>query len=115
LTTWCGSEYANRAARLRLPLEGEQWRDAAFVNDHLSELRISQHRNHAGGRLSILLRLPGLRHADETETRRLLRVLFIWRCPVPSGPGGTRQRRADALLSDIAVLTHDDGRPIKEI
>ena len=57
--------------------------DAAVVDNHLSELRASQQRNHADGcvpvllRLPSLLRLPRLRCTDETETGRLLRVLLI--------------------------------------
>src|SRR5437899_2793251 len=75
-TMSCGSGCAIGTAKLPLPLEEEHSQDAAFVNNHLSGLRLSQHRSHAGGCVSVLLRLSGLRCTDETEARRLLRVLF---------------------------------------
>jgi thioredoxin 1 len=82
-------------------------RDAAFVDNHLPELRISQHRDYAGGRMSILLRLSRLRRTDETKARRLLCVLLIRQCPLPSGPGGAQQWRGNSLLPNIKALTHD--------
>ena len=85
----------------------ENSRDAAFVDNHLSELRISQHRDNASGGMSILLRLSRLRRTDETKARGLLRVLLIRRCPLPSGPGGARQWRGNSLLSNIEALTQD--------
>ena len=42
--------------------------------------------------------MPGMRHADEAETRRLLRVLLVRRRALPAGAGGPRQGRPDDLL-----------------
>ena len=52
----------------------------------LSELRTTQHRQHAGGRVPVFSRLPGMRRSAEPEAGRLLRVLFIWIDPVSADP-----------------------------
>jgi hypothetical protein len=83
--------------------------DGPVIDNHLSELRASQHRNHADGCVPVLLRLPRLRCTDETETGRLLRVLLIRRCALPSGPTRPRQWGTDGLLFDTEVRTMTDG------
>src|SRR6516165_6669852 len=47
------------------------------IDDHLSELRYGKGRDHANGRLPVLLWMQRLRLAVASEARRLLRVLFL--------------------------------------
>jgi len=47
------------------------------IDDHLSELRHGKGRDHANGRLPVLLWMQRLRLAVASEARRLLRVLFL--------------------------------------
>ena len=66
----------------------------------LSELRTAQHRHHAGGRVPVFSRLPGMRRSAEPEAGRLLRVLFIRIDSVsadPAGPGLLRRLGSEAL------------------
>jgi hypothetical protein len=53
--------------------------DPIYINYHLSALRLSNGGNHAGRCLPIFLRLQRLRRSPKAKTRRLLRVLFLWR------------------------------------
>jgi len=54
----------------------------------LPALRTAQHGRHADPGLPVLLRLPGLRRDPEPESRRLLRVLFLWNDAMPANAAG---------------------------
>jgi hypothetical protein len=66
----------------------EQTRIDPAIHDHVPVLRAPIHRDHAHGCLPVHLRLPRLRAPDETEGRRLLRLLLVRRCTVPADPRG---------------------------
>jgi hypothetical protein len=48
------------------------------INHHVSEMRFRQGASNAHRRLPVFLSMHELRSCSETQTRRLLRVLFLW-------------------------------------
>ena len=49
--------------------------------------------NHAGGRLRLLPQVPVLWNHATPAPRRLLRILFLWQCPLPTHVESRRLRR----------------------
>ena len=48
-------------------------------------MRTLEGRDHADGRLPVVLRMHKLRRAAAPEGWRLLRILFVWIGPLPAG------------------------------
>jgi hypothetical protein len=46
--------------------------------------------------------MHGLRRAAEAEGRRLLRILFLWRCAVSPDSASASERRAEKLLRGMS-------------
>ena len=87
-------------ARLRLrsaadpfhcPEDYERSRSCEY--DYLPRLRPDERGNDAGGRMHILLDLPWLRHASETQAGRLLRFLQLRIRALPAGAAKPRLLR----------------------
>jgi hypothetical protein len=55
--------------------------------------------------------MHGLRRTAKAEGRRLLRILFLWRCAVPADSGSPGKRRIEKLLHGIS---HSVGAPCKK-
>jgi len=58
------------------------------IDDHLPDVRLLGHRNHADECLHVVLLLQRLRREAATEGRRLLRLLFVWLGAMPADSSG---------------------------
>jgi hypothetical protein len=68
------------------------------IDDHLPALWLCRQRGDADRRLSVLLRMPRLRHDAAAEAGRLLRFLLLRLGAMPTDSGRARIRRAARLL-----------------
>src|SRR5689334_16283705 len=64
----------------------------------LSPLRSSKRGNDAGGRVPVFLSMPRLLGGHQTQARRLLRVLFVWRRALPADAGSAGEALAKLPL-----------------
>ena len=64
-------------------------------------------RDDADRCLPVLLRLQALRSGLEAAQRRLLRLLLLRRCPLPTYPRGESKRQLGGLLLADLVLCSD--------
>lgn len=91
--------------------------DATRKHNHLSAVRCGNANSHAGQRVPTLLAVPRLRHAVETEVRRLLCVLLIRRCAVPTRAGRaglpTKHLAHSAGVIAVTVLSVPAGCRVK--
>jgi len=69
------------------------------VNDNLSRMWASGKGEDAHRRVPVVLRVQELQAPIEAEERRLLRILFVRQCPVPSHPA-----RHQLLLFLMALM-----------
>ncbi|MBT8400330.1 MAG: hypothetical protein KJO98_07630, partial [Rhodothermia bacterium] len=56
-----------------------------YSNDNVSEMRPGIRVGDAGERLPVFLALPLVLVNAPPRSRRLLRVLLLWRCALPTG------------------------------
>jgi hypothetical protein len=75
-------------------------------------LRHVENRDDAGRRLPVLLRLYRLRHTVAAETGRLLCILLVWNCPVPTA--SSRRRESGLLRIDRTGRKVDGVASLKQ-
>lgn len=83
------------------------------INSDLPAMRRCLDGNDADRRVPVFLRLPTLWRSSETPLRRLLRLLFLCRCPLSTDPGGESQRQLGGLLFAklMAGVAHNSPVP----
>jgi len=54
------------------------------IDINLSCVQLRQDRNNANGCLSVVLWMWAMSYSDKTEIRRLLCILFVWWCALPT-------------------------------
>src|SRR5579862_9206439 len=67
----------------------EPWQPDTELRAYVSAVRLQVRAGDADRCVRFLPRVSGLRQADSTETRRLLRILLVWKHQVSAGPTGT--------------------------
>jgi hypothetical protein len=75
----------------------------ADLEPDLSGVRAHDDGDHADRCLPVVLRLPALRRGAEAQAWRLLRVLLLWGCEVPTDPGRLQLLRLAGTASSCKV------------
>ncbi len=85
------------------------------LDAHLSQVRTPIPGGDARRRLPLFLRLPIVWFRAETETRRLLRLLLVWLCPVPAHTARTRKHVVGTAVGRAAAGKRCLSRPAARI